>query len=180
MITSPTKGAGKTTTAINLAINIARQGSKTALLVDLDLRAPSIHQYFDYHPENGIVDVAQGHVALERTLITPGVDRLSILMGKERYEDSSELLTSNAMRNLIDEVRSRYDERIVIFDMPPILGCDDVAAIAPLMDACLVIIEEEKSQYSELQEALERIEDVAIVGYVLNKSKEVKLHRYYY
>jgi Mrp family chromosome partitioning ATPase len=84
------------------------------------------------------------------------------------------------MRMLIDEVRNRYEERIVIFDMPPMLGCDDVAAVAPIMDACLVVIEEEKSQYSELQESLDRIEDVAIVGYVLNKSKEVKIHRYYY
>jgi capsular exopolysaccharide synthesis family protein len=180
MVTSPTKGAGKTTTAINLAVNIARHGSKTALLVDLDLRAPSIHQYLDYNPDYGIVDVVQGRVTLENALVTPGIDRLSILMGKERYEDSSELLTSNAMRMLIDEVRNRYEERIVIFDMPPMLGCDDVAAVAPIMDACLVVIEEEKSQYSELQESLDRIEDVAIVGYVLNKSKEVKIHRYYY
>lgn len=180
MITSPTKGAGKTTTAINLAVNIARHGSKTALLVDLDLRAPSVHQYLDYDPQHSIVDVVQGHVTLENALVTPGIDRLSILMGKERYEDSSELLTSNAMRMLIDEVRNRYEERIVIFDMPPMLGCDDVAAVAPIMDACLVVIEEEKSQYSELQESLDRIEDIPIVGYVLNKSKEVKIHRYYY
>lgn len=180
MVTSPTSGVGKTTTAINLAVNIARHGSKTALLVDLDLRAPSVHQYFDYNPSYGIVDVVQGKATLESALVRPGIDRFSILMGKERYEDSSELLTSNAMRMLIDEVRNRYDERIVIFDTPPMLGCDDVAAMAPMMDACLVVIEEEKSQYSELQEALDRIEDVAIIGYVLNKSKEVKIHRYYY
>ena len=180
MITGTTKGVGKTLTAINLAISIARHARRTALLVDLDLRDPSVHRYFDFEPDGDIVDVAEGRKTLLQTLVAPGVDRLSILPGKGSYENSSELLSWSPMQDIISEITSRYEERVVIFDAPPILGCDDVAAVTPMIDGCLLVVEEGSTNRSEFRESLKRLGGISMVGVVLNKSKKTKLARYYY
>lgn len=180
MVTGTTKGVGKTLTAINLAISIARHARRTALLVDLDLRDPSVHRYFDFEPDGDIVDVAEGRKTLLQTLVAPGVDRLSILPGKGSYENSSELLSWSPMQDIISEITSRYEERVVIFDAPPILGCDDVAAATPMIDGCLLVVEEGSTNRSELRESLKRLGGISMVGVVLNKSKKAKLARYYY
>ncbi len=180
MVTGTTKGVGKTLTAINLAISIARHARRTALLVDLDLRDPSLHHYFDFEPEGGIVDVAEGRYTLEQTLVAPGVERLSMLPGKGSYENSSELLSWPPLQAIISEITSRYDERVVIFDAPPILGCDDVAAVAPMIDACLLVVEEGDTNRDEFKESLKRLGDIRVAGVVLNKSKKTNLARYYY
>ena len=180
MVTSPVKGNGKSTIALNLAINIAKLGQRTALLVDLDLRQPSIHQTLGYTPEFSVVDVAAGKTTIEKALVSPGVDRLSILCGNRKYNNSSEIIASGYMQTLIKEIRDRYPERIVIFDTPPLLGCDDSAVLAPKMDACLLVVEEGKTTYSELDSAIEKLGDIYLAGYVLNKSKDNSFERYYY
>lgn len=180
MITSPAQGNGKTTVALNLAINIARLEQRTALLVDLDLRRPSVHNILAFRPKFGVVDVASGKVRMEQILVTPGINRLTVLSGKKRYHNSSEIIASKAMQALIQEVRSRYRERIIIFDAPPLLGCDDAMMLSPMMDACLVVVEEDKTSFTELEGAMEKLGDVELLGYVLNKSKERSFERYYY
>ncbi|MCF6235997.1 MAG: CpsD/CapB family tyrosine-protein kinase [Gammaproteobacteria bacterium] len=180
MVTSPAKGNGKTTVSLNLAINIAKLGRRTALLVDLDLRQPSIHHVLGYTPEYGVADVSKGLTTIDDALITPGVDRLSILCGKKRYTNSSEILASNEMQSLLNEIRSRYKERIIIFDAPPLLGCDDSSVLSSIADACLVVVEENQTTYAELDMAMEKLGNVYLAGYVLNKSKEKNFDQYYY
>jgi capsular exopolysaccharide synthesis family protein len=180
MVTGTTQGVGKTLTAINLAINIARHARKTAMLVDLDLRDPSIHYYFDFESEADILDVAEGRHTLEQTLITPGVERLSILPGKGCYENSSELLSWPPLQEIIREITSRYEERIVIFDAPPVLGCDDVAVLAPMVDACLLVVEEGGTNRDEFKQSMRRIRGIPLAGIVLNKSRQKRLDQYYY
>lgn len=180
MVTGATQGVGKTLTAINLAINIARHARRTAMLVDLDLRDPSVHYYFDFEPEADILDVAEGRHALGQTLISPGVDRLSILPGKGCYDNSSELLSWPPLQEILREITSRYEERIVIFDAPPVLGCDDVAVLAPMVDACLFVIEEGGTNRDEFKESMRRIRDIPLAGIVLNKSRQKRLDKYYY
>ncbi len=180
MITSPEQGNGKSTTALNLAINIARLTQRTALLVDLDLRHPSIHRMIGYEPQFGVVDIATKDITIEEGLITPSIDRLSILTGKNRYRSSSEIIASLQMQDLIHEIKSRYRERVVIFDAPPLLGCDDVETLTPFMDACLVVVEENKTRYSQLDEVMGKLSGTNFLGYVLNKSKEKSFKRYYY
>ncbi len=180
MVTGTTKGVGKSVTAINLAISIARHTNRTAMLVDLDLRAPSLHRYFGFESEGSIVDVARGVCAVKDILVSPGIPRLSILPGKGPHIDSSELLSWSPLQSVIREIKYRYPERVVIFDLPPVLGCDDVAAVSSVMDACLVVIEEGRTNRFELREGLKRIGKVPVLGMILNKSKSTEFSRYYY
>lgn len=179
MVAGPTSSVGKTTTAVNLAISIARLGQRTALLVDLDLRRPSIHKIFEYEPEYGVVDVVENRTVIEDALITPDIDRLSVLTGKDAYENSSEILSANLMRNFISDLHDRYPERVIILDSPPILGCDDVEVMSYFVDACLVVIDQNTTK-QELEDSMQRIKDIRVAGYVMNKSSEAKYDRYYY
>ncbi|MET0070405.1 MAG: CpsD/CapB family tyrosine-protein kinase [Candidatus Thiodiazotropha sp.] len=174
-ITSPNENCGKTLTSINLAISIAREVNQSVLLVDLDLRRPSILPHFMDEKLPGISDFISEDKELSELLINPGLERLVILPGNESIENSSEMLSSPRVVKLVDELKNRYPNRIVIFDMPPILSCDDVIAFSPYVDALMLVIEEGVTRKDELKRAYELASKSNIVGVVLNKSKETYL-----
>lgn len=169
-ITSPSTGEGKTLTAINLAISIAKAVTHTVLLVDLDLRRPRVHEYLGYEPEYGIDDYLLSGVPIHEILFSPGIERLVVLPGRETHEDSSELISSPKMVRLSEELKQRYASRIVIFDMPPLLSVDDAMAFAPYVDAVLLVLEESRSQIVEVQRAAGYLKATPLLGAVLNKS----------
>ncbi|MGE0385224.1 MAG: CpsD/CapB family tyrosine-protein kinase [Gammaproteobacteria bacterium] len=169
-ITSPGMGNGKTLTAINLAISLAREVHHTVLLGDLDMRHPSIHTYFGLTPEFGISDFLLRDVPMQDILINPGIERLVLLPGREVLNNSSELLASPKMAKLVSELKSRYPSRIVIFDLPPILSADDALAFAPHVDAALLVIEDGKTTRAEVEHALSLMRNTSLLGTVLNKS----------
>jgi len=173
-ITSPTAGSGKSLSAINLAITIARDLSHTALLVDADLRSPSVHEYFDYAPELGLSDYLLHDEPLEKLLFHPNLDRLTVLPGRGRLSESAELLSSPKVVSLINELRGRYSDRIVVLDIAPVLSVDDALALAPNVDCMLMVAEAGETTREELASAIELLEGVPIVGTVLNKiSKKI-------
>ena len=108
-ITSPTAGEGKSLVASNLAVAIAMELNQTVLLVDMDLRNPSLSNYFSLHAELGLKDYLEKDLALSEVLINPGVKRLVILPGIGRAEDSAELLSSPKMANLVSDLKSQYE-----------------------------------------------------------------------
>lgn len=171
-VTSPTKGNGKTLTSINLAISLAREVNQSVLLVDMDLRHPSIHSYFlaDEHP--GISEFLTDDTELSEILFNPGVERLVILPGNKTFVNSSEMLSSPKMIRLVDEIKSRYPDRIVLFDMPPLLSCDDMIAFSPYVDAIMLVVEEGVTLREELQRAYQLMDEKPIIGTVLNKSED--------
>lgn len=169
-ITSPATGSGKTLTAINLAISLAREVNRTVLLADFDLRNPSIHSYFGYEPELGLSDYLFGDIPLEDVLFSPSIERLVVLPGRERVHNSSEMLRSPKMVSLVTELKRRYDERLLIFDLPPILAVDDALTFAPYTDAMLMIAEDGATQSDDLEKSLKILKDTPLVGTVLNKS----------
>ncbi len=177
-ITSAGVGSGKTLTAINLAISLAREVSSTVLLVDLDLRSPSIHEYFEYLPDIGISDYLRGDTPISEMQFSPGIERLSILPGRESLDNSSETIRSPKMVNLVTELKNRYADRIVIFDLPPMLATDDALAFAPYVDAMLMVAAAGNTSREDLQQALEVLRDVPLIGTVLNKSRS-KPRQYY-
>ncbi len=171
-ITSPGNGEGKTLTAVNLAISLAREVNHTVLLVDLDLRRPSVHQFFGYKPEQGLSDHLLADAPLHEILFNPGMERLVVLPGREPMFNSSEVLSSPKMVQLVEELKNRYPSRLVLFDLPPLLSADDVLAFAPYVDAALVVIEDGETSKTQLAQAMGYLKATNILGTVLNKSDE--------
>jgi capsular exopolysaccharide synthesis family protein len=180
-VASPTAGEGKTVTAINLAISLSREVNQTVLLVDLDLRDPSIHKYFDLdesHP--GINHYLDGKKELNEVLFNPGLERLVVLPGRDKVPHSSEMLSSPKMVGLVKELKSFYPGRLVIFDMPPILVCDDMLAFSPYVDSIMLVIEDKKTRKKDLTRTIQLIEQDKLLGTVLNKSRSNEIKQSYY
>jgi protein-tyrosine kinase len=173
-ITSPRRGEGKTVTAINLAISLAMEPSHTVLLVDADLRQPSVHTYLGLEVDNGLREYLLGAMPVEQVLIHPMIRRMVVLPGSGPVPNSSELLVSPVMLSLVHELKRRYPSRHVIFDLPPVFGGDDVQAFAPYLDAMLLVAEEGKTSRDELARTAELIQGTNqnLMGTVLNRSSE--------
>ena len=169
-VTSPRDGAGKTLTAINLAIATATEPTQTVLLVDADLRAPQIHEEFGCERGPGLSEYLLDGRPIEEMLLHPGLGRLIVLPGGRGTAQSAEVLTSPRMIALGKELKHRYASRVVIFDLPPVLDRADVLAFSPQLDALLLVVEEGKTSEPDLQHALQLLKGSApILGTVLNK-----------
>jgi protein-tyrosine kinase len=171
-VTSCGPGQGKTVTAINLAICLSRTVNHSVLLVDLDLRRPSVHRYLGLSPRHGIGDYLLHDVPLQDIMINPGLERLVILPGKQPLQNSSEMLSSPKTSHLVQELKTRYPERIVVFDLPPILAADDTLAFSPNVDAALLVLEENGTTRDDIARSINLLTGVNILGTVLNKSHE--------
>lgn len=179
-VTGPASGCGKTLTAINLAISLAMEVDRTVLLVDLDLRKPSIHQYFGYEPEFGIADYLLNNVPVNEMMFSPGIDRLVVLPGSVSLHNSSEMLRSPKMLTLVDEIKNRYPERLVVVDLPPVLAADDALAFSPYIDAMLIVAEDGSTRREHLERTLQILKDAPIIGTVLNKTRNTSHTGYGY
>jgi capsular exopolysaccharide synthesis family protein len=174
-VTSPGGGEGKTLTAINLAISIAREVDYTVLLVDANLRHPWMLEHFGLQQRKGLSDYLTGNVPIEELLVKPErVDHLVLLPGGERLEQSAEMLSSPKMQQLVKDTKSRYKSRIIIFDLPPVLTSADALAFSPYVDAALLVVEEGVTQKGDLQNAIDLLATTNIVGTVLNKAESKK------
>ncbi len=170
---------GKTLTAINLAIAIAADTERNALLVDLDLRKPRIHQRFGLEPAAGIDDYLCGERPLTDALVRlDGYPRLLVLPARQPLGNSSELLSTHRTEELIREMRGRYRDRVLVFDLPPVLEADDALAFARHVEAVLVVVAEGRTRRDDLLRTIELLHDVPIVGTVLNRAREA-VHTYY-
>lgn len=174
-ITSANRGEGKSLTAVNLAISLALHVSRTVLLVDLDLRRPRIHRYFGIEPEAGLNDYLLGDVPLSACLINPGIERLVLLPVRAALEASSELLLAPKMIRLARELKTRYADRLVLYDLPPVLASDDALAFLQHVEGCLLVVQDGGTPKGDLVRAAELLSECDVIGTVLNKaSSEVK------
>jgi len=172
-ITSPTPNAGKSMVAANLAVSIAMEGNQSVLLVDMDLSKPTIHKYYGFEPESGIHDYFDGSCKIEEILVNPNFDGLVVLPGKRGIVNSSEQLSSPLVKHMVNELKTRYDSRLVIFDLPPILISDDVLVFLPYVDCSLLVVESGKNTPKEVESAIEVLGTNPLIGTVLNKSDQV-------
>ena len=179
-VTSPGEGNGKTLTAINLAISLAREVNQTILLVDLDLRRPTLGHLFLGRPTRGISDYLTEGADLADLLVNPGIERLVLLPGNHSFTQSSEMLSSPKMVQLVQDLKTRYADRLTLFDMPPLLAGDDVLAFLPYLDAVMLVIEEGKTTTDELVRAYQLLGEKNIMGTVLNKSGDTSSGIGYY
>jgi Mrp family chromosome partitioning ATPase len=164
---------GKTTTAINLAVSLASDRSHTVLLVDFDFKHPTLAARLGLAPEFGADDVLTGQAALEDCLYHPeGFDRLVILPTRASLSNSSEVLAGPRNRDLVAELRARYPERVIIFDLPPVLQADDALSFAPLVECGLVVAAEGRTRRNDLVRTVELLNKTPLVGTVLNRATD--------
>jgi Mrp family chromosome partitioning ATPase len=169
-ITSPTSGCGKTLTAVNLAISLSRQFHNTVLLVDFDLKSPTVASCLGIPQRTGLEKVFEGKGSIEDALINPGLDRLVILPCFRPVASSAELMMSDRVHGLVSELKGRYTDRIVIFDLPPLLQTDDTIGFLPQLDCSLLVVAEGQTTVEELAECGELLGSSANLGVVYNKS----------
>ena len=170
-ITSPGTGEGKTLTALNLAVSLAMEVKHTVLLVDANLRHPSLHEQLGLPGSPGLSDYLTHDTPLTELFVHPkGIDHLTVLPGGHAMLNSAEILNSPKMSRLVDELKTRYASRIVIFDLPPVLNVADATAFAPYVDATLLVVEEGKTKRKEVEHAVDLLSGTNVLGTVLNKS----------
>lgn len=172
-VTAPHEKAGKSITAINLAITIARSGDRRVYLLDLDLRKPGVARSLGITDiDAGIGHYLSGSKKIEGVLWSIGIDNLFIVPGEGRFENSSELLASSRMIDLISLIRSDPSRPIIIVDLPPVLAADDALAVAPIVDSLLFVVAEGETPRADIKRSLELLKDVNLLGVVLNKSRD--------
>ncbi|NIS71276.1 MAG: formate--tetrahydrofolate ligase [Proteobacteria bacterium] len=181
MVTSAGRGEGKTLTAINLALAISREVNETSLLVEADLRQPSIEGYFGLRGEPGLTDHLLRNRPLPDVLINPEIDRFVFLPGGKSIPNSAETLGSPKMQDLVAEMKRRYPDRYVIFDVPPLFECSDPLVLSEYVDGVLLVVEACKTTTDHLKRAMELLEGKKIIGTVLNKVRgtDKRYYRYY-
>lgn len=173
-VTGPENGSGVTTTAANLAIAIALDVNQTVLLVDLNLRAPAIHEKFGFEPRAGIDDYLRGEAQLKDCLVSPDLPRLVILparaanRGAAKGGETAEIISSPRMTALARELQGRYADRVIIYDTPPLLTCSDTLGFLPNVDAVLLVARSGRTTKAELDKSAHLLGNKALVGTLLN------------
>lgn len=169
-ITSAHEQAGKSLTATNLAIALARDVNTAVLLVDLDLNTPTVHQKLNIKPNKGLVDYLENRATLDDVMYDPGVDQLTVLVGRSAGKESSELLASPKMQALVQDLCLREVGTITIFDLPPLLRNDDAILFAPFADATLLVVEDGVTTKEQLVHSMQLLSKANVIGTILNKA----------
>ena len=182
MITSALPGEGKTLTAINLSLTFAREFDHTTLLVDSDLRTQSVHSLLGINSTKGILDCLVNGTPISEVMLWPNIEKFTLISGGRLIQESAELLGSQKMKDLILEMKTRYPDRYVFFDAPPLLSVADALTLSALVDGVIVVVQAEKTSTDDVKRALEMIPKEKLLGLILNRQKdplEDSLMRYY-
>ncbi|MGB0721433.1 MAG: XrtA-associated tyrosine autokinase [Gammaproteobacteria bacterium] len=180
MVTSSVPGEGKTFTSVNLAMSLAMELDRTVLLVDADVAKPSFARLFDMETEAGLIDVLLEDASMRDVLLTTNVPKLRLMPAGRRHPNSVELLASDGMRTLAQEMAQRYPDRIIVFDSPPLLVTSEAAVLASLMSQIVVVAEANKTPQFVLQDSLNLLDKSKFIGLVLNKARPNARSGYYY
>jgi protein-tyrosine kinase len=180
MVTSSLASEGKTFVAVNLALSIAMELDTTALLVDGDVLAPAVTGTLGLEKSKGLIDLlTTPTLDVGDVLLKTDIDRLSILPAGTAHDRASELLASDGMARLIEELAERYADRIVLFDSPPLLATTESRALASHMGQIVFVVEADRTVRSTVADALSKVESCPVVMTVLNKAVESELGSYY-
>jgi len=175
MITSALPGEGKSFTSINLAMSMAAELDTTVMLVDADVARPSILSTLGLPPAPGLLDVlVNDSVDLSDVLLKTNIEKLTILPSGTRHERATELLASDAMARLLEDMASRYADRIIIFDSPPLLLTTEARVLASHMGQVVVVVKAEETLQADVRHALATIADCPVKLMMLNQARSGK------
>ena len=169
MVTSALPGEGKTLITVNLALTFAKEYNQTALLVDCDLRQQSIHTVLGFSSDRGLLDYLVHDCPISDLMVWPGLEKLTVISGGRTLTGSTELLGSPRMRELVVDLKRRYPERYVFFDVPSLLTSADPLAFAALVDYIVVVVQAGKTAVPDIKKALKILPQEKVVGLVLNR-----------
>ena len=169
LVTSCTDGEGKTFTAVNLAITLAREIDQSVLLVDVNFRHPSVISAFGIQTTEGLTDYLLHNKSIPELLISPGIEKMTILPLGNALQNATEMLGSLKMQHLIEEMKNRYHDRYIVFDGPSILTSVDTLVLSKYIDKILLVVESGKVAPQALLEAVQLVGEEKILGTVLNK-----------
>ncbi|MBA6341518.1 AAA family ATPase [Colwellia sp. MB02u-10] len=171
MVSSAKPNEGKTFVAINLALSIALEQDKTVLLVDADVLRPSVMRELGIEEQLGMIDYLLGQAEQVSDIIyNTDINKLKLIPAGKLHHLSNELLASEKMATLANELATRYPDRIVIFDCPPLIGVTETLVLANLMGQALIVVEESKTSIVDIQAATEHLNENLALGLVLNKA----------
>jgi len=171
MVTSALAGEGKSFTAVNLAMSIAAEMDNTVMLVDADVARPSLLRMLNLPPSPGLLDVLKGNADMASVLLRTSIEKLTLLPSGTPHPRSTELLASDAMRLLLDDIAKRYPDRIIIFDSPPLLLTTEARVLATQVGQVVMVVQAEKTLRADVQRALATIETCPVRMMLLNMSR---------
>lgn len=178
-IASAIDGEGKSLTAVNLSLALAAEPNQTVLLLDLDLRRPSIARILGIPESKGIDACMRGEATFSEVMWRPeGVQRLCVIPANPVGTTSAEVLATDRMRQGLQELRNRYEDRLLVVDLSPVLLTDDAVTIMPLLDAVLLVVSEGRTRREDAARADELLGSIPRLGTVLNQSHEVEQRVY--
>jgi receptor protein-tyrosine kinase len=180
MVTSSVPDEGKSFVSINLALSIAMEVDSTVLLVDADVVAPSVPRFLGIKPAKGLMDVlTEPDLNIGDVLIKSNINKLALVLAGTPHRRASELLASDAMGRLLDEIANRYSDRIVIFDSPPLLATTESRVLASHMGQLVVVVEADRTTHATLEAALSTVDSCPVVMTLLNKASQSEVGSYY-
>jgi len=181
MVTSAMPGEGKSFTAINLAISIAMEMDNTVMLVDADVARPTVLNMLGLPPTEGLLDVvAANSLDISGVLLRTNIEKLSILPSGTQNQRATELLASDAIISLMDDMAKRYSDRIIIFDSPPLLATTEARTLATHMGQIVVVVQAGETSQGAVKEALSTIAACPLKMMVLNQATQSVPERYGY
>ena len=180
MVTSAFPGEGKSFCAINLAMSIAAERDHKVLLIDADVARPSIPRELGISAEVGLMDwLLDPKLDIADLVLSTNVDKLSILPAGRRHQQATELIASASMSRLLEQISSRFPDRICIFDSPPLLVTTEARTLASYMGQIVMVVEAGRTPRDVITEALATVGACEVVGLVLNKAKKIETSGYY-
>ncbi|MCB1667796.1 MAG: XrtA-associated tyrosine autokinase [Porticoccaceae bacterium] len=174
MVTSSLEGEGKTFSAVNLMMSMSMESNKTVLFVDADVAKASSSRMLGVSDDApGLIDVLQhDEIGIEDVLLQSNIPNIRLIPAGHVNDRATELLASDRMLRLMEELSSRYPDRIIIFDSPPLLQTSEANVLANLMGQIVFVVEAEKTAKDAVAQAVGQISDDKVVGMVLNKARQ--------
>ncbi len=179
MVTSSVPDEGKTFIASNLALSIAREIDRTALLVDADVAKSDVSKTFGVDGKDGLTELLLGEAELDDVVLRTDIDGLTILPSGKKVKNTTELMSSNRMAELVNVLSTQYKDRVIILDCPPILVTTEAPILASLVGQVAFVIHAGETKEKDFINAIERLDHSKYVGLILNQSNEDAESSYY-